>query len=82
MRRSTECAELSDDISKTEAGQETYLSRFTNDLTEQAKEEKIDPVIGRDKEIHEVVNILLRRRQNNPILLGKPGVGKTAIVEG
>jgi len=62
--------------------EKTYLTKFTKDLTEMATLEKIDPVIGRDKEIHEVVNILLRRRQNNPILLGKPGVGKTAIVEG
>jgi ATP-dependent Clp protease ATP-binding subunit ClpA len=55
---------------------------FTNDITEQAKEGKVDPVIGRDEEILRVTQILTRRRKNNVILVGEPGVGKTAIVEG
>jgi type VI secretion system protein VasG len=58
------------------------LGRFTTDLTRSAREGKIDPVIGREKEIRQVMDILTRRRQNNPILTGEAGVGKTAIVEG
>ena len=58
------------------------LLRFTHDLTEQARAGKIDPVVGRDEEIRQVVDVLLRRRQNNPILVGEAGGGKTAIVEG
>lgn len=58
------------------------LARYTVDLTAKAAAKEIDPVIGRDQEIAEVIQILLRRRQNNPILVGEAGVGKTAIVEG
>lgn len=58
------------------------LEKFGRDLTQLAKENKLDPVIGRDEEIHRVTLILSRRKKNNPILLGEPGVGKTAIVEG
>jgi len=58
------------------------LDEFTKDLTEAAKEDKIDPVIGRDEEITRVVEILSRRKKNNPVLIGEPGVGKTAIAEG
>ncbi|MEN3109839.1 type VI secretion system ATPase TssH [Uliginosibacterium paludis] len=58
------------------------LDQFTTDLTRRAAEGKIDPVIGRDTEIRQVVDILMRRRQNNPILTGEAGVGKTAVVEG
>ncbi|CAN7728241.1 type VI secretion system ATPase TssH [Aquipseudomonas alcaligenes] len=58
------------------------LDRFTQDLTAQAREGRIDPVFGRDDEIRQVVDILSRRRKNNPILVGDPGVGKTALVEG
>ncbi|MEP9379131.1 type VI secretion system ATPase TssH [Aquabacter sp. CN5-332] len=58
------------------------LARFTVDLTAQAKAGKIDPVLGRDEEIRQIVDILIRRRQNNPILTGEAGVGKTAVVEG
>lgn len=63
-------------------GKNTALSQFTVDLTEQAKLGKIDPVVGRDDEIRLMIDILLRRRQNNPILTGEAGVGKTAVVEG
>ena len=58
------------------------LDQFTVNLTENAKAGKIDPVLGRDFEIRQVVDILMRRRQNNPILTGEAGVGKTAVVEG
>ncbi|MEX3694055.1 type VI secretion system ATPase TssH [Paraburkholderia sp. BR14263] len=58
------------------------LQRFTVDLTAQAREGRLDPVVGRDAEIRQVVDILMRRRQNNPILTGEAGVGKTAVVEG
>lgn len=58
------------------------LERFTENVTEKAKSGKIDPVFGRDSEIRQMVDILSRRRKNNPILVGEPGVGKTALVEG
>src|SRR5580693_502093 len=58
------------------------LSAFSRDLTQLAREGKLDPVIGRDQEIDRVVSILARRSKNNPCLVGEPGVGKTAIVEG
>src|SRR5690242_12788339 len=58
------------------------LDQFTTDLTAQAKAGKIDPILGRDSEIRQIVDILTRRRQNNPILTGEAGVGKTAVVEG
>ena len=58
------------------------LQRFTIDITQKARDGKIDPVFGRDVEIRQMVDILARRRKNNPILVGDPGVGKTALVEG
>ena len=58
------------------------LERYAKDLTEQARRGKLDPVIGRDEEIRRVVQVLSRRTKNNPVLIGEPGVGKTAIVEG
>src|SRR5207245_4497389 len=58
------------------------LERFARDLTEQARKGKLDPVIGRDDEIRRVVQVLSRRTKNNPVVIGEPGVGKTAIVEG
>jgi type VI secretion system protein VasG len=64
------------------AGKTPNLNQFTIDLTERAKNGQIDPVLGRDSEIRQIVDILMRRRQNNPILTGEAGVGKTAVVEG
>jgi ATP-dependent Clp protease ATP-binding subunit ClpB len=58
------------------------LEKYARDLTEQARRSKLDPVIGRDEEIRRVMQILARRTKNNPVLIGEPGVGKTAIVEG
>ncbi len=63
-------------------GKQEALKKFTVDLTEQARGGKMDPIVGRDDEIRQVVDILMRRRQNNPILIGEAGVGKTAVVEG
>jgi len=63
-------------------GAEKALAKFTTDLTAEAKAGKIDPILGRDREIREVIDILMRRRQNNPIIVGEAGVGKTALVEG
>lgn len=60
----------------------SVLQRFTIDITQKARDGKIDPVFGRDVEIRQMVDILARRRKNNPILVGEPGVGKTALVEG
>ncbi|MBT4940112.1 MAG: AAA family ATPase, partial [Rhodospirillaceae bacterium] len=58
------------------------LKKYAQDLTAQARESKIDPVIGRDEEIRRTIQVLSRRTKNNPVLIGEPGVGKTAIVEG
>jgi ATP-dependent Clp protease ATP-binding subunit ClpB len=68
----------------TQTPEATYeaLSKFGRDLVAEARENKLDPVIGRDSEIRRVVRILLRKTKNNPVLIGEPGVGKTAIVEG
>src|SRR5262249_51197245 len=63
-------------------GKTPNLDQFTVNLTENAKNGKVDPVLGRDFEIRQIVDILTRRRQNNPILTGEAGVGKTAVVEG
>ncbi|MCR5914870.1 ATP-dependent chaperone ClpB [Corynebacterium sp. zg254] len=63
-------------------GQFQALDKYSTDLTARAREGKIDPVIGRDQEIRRVVQVLSRRTKNNPVLIGEPGVGKTAIVEG
>lgn len=68
---------------RTEApAEDSVLDQYTQDLTEDARNGRIDPIVGRDNEIRQTIDILLRRRQNNPILVGAPGVGKTAVVEG
>jgi type VI secretion system protein VasG len=64
------------------AGKTPALDQFTTNLTQRARDGKLDPVIGRDTEIRQAIDILMRRRQNNPILTGEAGVGKTAVVEG
>lgn len=64
------------------AGSTTALEQFTVDMTEQARLGKLDPIYGRDREIRQLIDVLSRRRQNNPILVGEAGVGKTAVVEG
>jgi type VI secretion system protein VasG len=74
--------EASGAMSPAQMGKQEALKQFTVDLTEQARSGKMDPIVGRDEEIRQVIDILMRRRQNNPILTGEAGVGKTAIVEG
>jgi type VI secretion system protein VasG len=67
---------------EAEISEESYLGRYTSDFTGIAREGKTDPVLRRDREIREMIGILARRRKNNPILVGDPGVGKSAVVEG
>jgi type VI secretion system protein VasG len=77
-----EPGEASGALAPAQLGRQEALKRFTVNLTEQATLGKIDPVVGRDEEIRQIIDILMRRRQNNPILTGEAGVGKTAVVEG
>ena len=72
--------ETSGAMPPAQMGKQEALKRFTVDLTEKARKGEIDPIVGRDDEIRQVVDILMRRRQNNPILTGEAGVGKTAVV--
>ncbi|HEX8789718.1 MAG TPA: type VI secretion system ATPase TssH [Polyangiaceae bacterium] len=74
--------EASGAMAPPEMGKQEGLRKFSVDLTERARKGEIDPVVGRDEEIRQIVDILMRRRQNNPILTGEAGVGKTAVVEG
>jgi type VI secretion system protein VasG len=74
--------EASGAMAPAQMGKQEALKKFAVDLTQRAREGKIDPVLGRDEEIRQIVDILMRRRQNNPILTGEAGVGKTAVVEG
>ena len=77
-----EPGEASGAIAPAAMGKQEALKRFAVDLTERARQGEIDPVAGRDEEIRQIIDILMRRRQNNPILTGEAGVGKTAVVEG
>jgi len=74
--------ETSGAIAPAQMGKEEALGRFCVDMTEKARQGEIDPIVGRDAETRQLVDILMRRRQNNPILTGEAGVGKTAVVEG
>lgn len=74
--------EHSDAIPHAALGKQAALKKYTVDLTEKARNGEIDPISGRDEEIRQIVDILMRRRQNNPLLTGEAGVGKTAVVEG
>jgi type VI secretion system protein VasG len=74
--------EASGAIAPAAMGKQEALQKFSVDLTEKARKGEIDPISGRDDEIRQIVDILMRRRQNNPILTGEAGVGKTAVVEG
>ncbi|MEW9921696.1 type VI secretion system ATPase TssH [Marimonas sp. MJW-29] len=77
-----EPGEASGAMSPAQMGKGEALKQFCTDLTEQARNGEIDPIVGRDEEIRQIVDVLMRRRQNNPILTGEAGVGKTAVVEG
>src|SRR4029453_11736848 len=77
-----EPGEASGAMAPAAMGKQEALKKFTVDLTAQARAGKIDPVVARDDEIRQIIDILMRRRQNNPILTGEAGVGKTAVVEG
>ncbi|MEN8168299.1 MAG: type VI secretion system ATPase TssH [Pseudomonadota bacterium] len=74
--------EASGAMPPAQMGKQEALRQFTVDLTEEARSGKMDPIVGRDEEIRQIIDILMRRRQNNPILTGEAGVGKTAVVEG
>ncbi|MEM9056346.1 MAG: AAA family ATPase, partial [Pseudomonadota bacterium] len=74
--------EASGAVAPAEMGKQEALAKFTVDFTEQARSGKMDPIVGRDDEIRQIIDILMRRRQNNPIITGEAGVGKTAVVEG
>ncbi|MBP8960717.1 AAA family ATPase, partial [Patescibacteria group bacterium] len=76
------CEVCFNQIQKETTNSSSILDKFGTDLTEMAKSDKLDPVIGRKNEIDRVVHILSRRKKNNPVLIGDPGVGKTAIAEG
>ena len=74
--------ETSEAMAPPQLGKQEALQRFSVDLTARARQGELDPIVGRDEEIRQIVDILMRRRQNNPILTGEAGVGKTAVVEG
>ncbi len=75
-------AEAAEGMTPAQMGGAEALAKFSTDLTEKALKGEIDPIVGRDEEIRQIIDILMRRRQNNPILTGEAGVGKTAVVEG
>ncbi|MGS0757088.1 AAA family ATPase, partial [Roseateles sp. GG27B] len=79
---STQPGEDSGAMAPAAMGKQEALKKFTIDMTERARKGEMDPITGRDEEIRQIVDILMRRRQNNPILTGEAGVGKTAVVEG
>jgi len=82
FQTTAEPGEASGAIAPAQMGKQEALKKFTVDLTGQARSGKMDPIVGRDDEIRQMVDILMRRRQNNPIMIGEAGVGKTAVVEG
>ena len=82
MRRSSRCARAGPPIRATAENAYDALKKYARDLTQAARDGKLDPVIGHDEEIRRTIQVLSRRTKNNPVLIGEPGVGKTAIVEG
>lgn len=82
LKAEGEAARRSGEMAPAAMGKQEALSRFSVDLTEKARNGEMDPIVGRDQEIRKIIDILMRRRQNNPILTGEAGVGKTAVVEG
>jgi len=82
MRAEAEAGAETGEMAPAAMGKQEALAKFSVDLTEKARSAEMDPIVGRDGEIRQIVDILMRRRQNNPILTGEAGVGKTAVVEG
>ena len=82
LRAGAEAARGTGEMAPAAMGKQEALAKFSVDLTEKARSGEMDPIVGRDGEIRQIVDILMRRRQNNPILTGEAGVGKTAVVEG
>ncbi|UCC98958.1 MAG: type VI secretion system ATPase TssH [Phycisphaerales bacterium] len=82
LRAEPETAAGREEMAPAAMGKQEALAKFSVDLTEKARTGEMDPILGRDEEIRQIVDILMRRRQNNPILTGEAGVGKTAVVEG
>jgi len=82
LRADAQAGGADGDMAPAAMGKQEALSKFSVDLTEKARSGDMDPIVGRDEEIRQIVDILMRRRQNNPILTGEAGVGKTAVVEG
>jgi ATP-dependent Clp protease ATP-binding subunit ClpC len=82
LQRTTQEKAPSSQSSKGQRGEQSMLSEFSRDLTQSAMDQQLDPLVGRDAEVDRVIQILCRRTKNNPVLIGEPGVGKTAIVEG
>ncbi len=82
LRAEAEAARGTGEMAPAAMGKQEALAKFSVDLTEKARSGEMDPIVGRDDEIRQIVDILMRRRQNNPILTGEAGVGKTAVVEG
>jgi len=82
LRAGAEAGAETGEMAPAAMGKQEALGRFSVDLTEKARSGEMDPIVGRDGEIRQIVDILMRRRQNNPILTGEAGVGKTAVVEG
>ena len=82
LRTEAEAGGDTGEMAPAAMGKQEALSRFSVDLTEKARSGEMDPIVGRDVEVRQIIDILMRRRQNNPILTGEAGVGKTAVVEG
>src|SRR6195952_241266 len=82
QRTTQEKAPSSSGSGKGQRGEQSMLAEFSRDLTQSAMDQQLDPLVGRDTEVDRVIQILCRRTKNNPVLIGEPGVGKTAIVEG
>src|ERR1700729_1031804 len=82
LQRTTQEKTPSSQGGKGQRGEQSMLAEFSRDLTQSALDQQLDPLVGRDSEVDRVIQILCRRTKNNPVLIGEPGVGKTAIVEG
>jgi len=82
LQRTTQEKTPSSQSSKGQRGEQSMLAEFSRDLTQSAMDQQLDPLVGRESEVDRVIQILCRRTKNNPVLIGEPGVGKTAIVEG